>query len=93
MKSLQNNTLKTNWPRVAILPKNDYFCSKFTKKMSDETQLTERNDKGMTLRPYTKEEIDAMIEESERDFEAGRVYTTEEVIDYCKKELAKLKKP
>lgn len=44
------------------------------------------------LKPYTMEEIDAMIEESERDFEAGRVYTTEEVLDYCKKRLAQLKK-
>lgn len=81
MKNLQNNTLKTNWPIVAVSPKKPYLCSKSLKEMSDD------------LKPYTIEEIYAMVEEGERDFEAGRVYTTEEVIDYCKKELAKLKKP
>ena len=45
------------------------------------------------VKPYTMEEIYAMVEGGERDFEAGRVFTTEEVIDYCKKELAKLEKP
>lgn len=72
MKSLQNNTLKTNWPKGAILTKNVYFCSKIN-EMSEE------------LKPYTMEEIDAMLDESERDFEAGRVYTTEEVIKMCMK--------
>ena len=31
------------------------------------------------LRPYTMEEIDARLDESERDIEEGRYYTTEEV--------------
>lgn len=90
MKILQNNTLKTNWPMVAALTKEEYLCSKTTKEMSDETAF---EDEEMTLKPYTMEEIYAMVEEGERDFEAGRVFTTEEVIDYCKKELAKLEKP
>ena len=83
MKSFQNNTLKTNWPRVATLPKNAYLCTKTIREMSDENLLNEPHDEEMTLKPYTLEEIDAMIEESERDFEAGRVYTTEEVIKMC----------
>ena len=29
--------------------------------------------------PYTMEEIDARLDESERDIEEGRYYTTEEV--------------
>ena len=29
------------------------------------------------------EEIDAMLEESERDFEEGRCYSTEEAIQMC----------
>ena len=35
--------------------------------------------------PYTMEEIDAMLEESERDFEAGRCYSTEQVLQMCRK--------
>ena len=80
MKSLQNIILKNNWPTVARLTKDAYLCSKSTKEMCDET-LSE--DEEMTLKPYAMEEIDAMIEESECDFEAGRVYTTEEVIKMC----------
>lgn len=83
MKSLQNNTLKTNWPTGATLTKDAYLCSKTINEMSDETLLNEPHDEEMTLKPYTMEEIDAMIEESERDFEAGMVYTTEEVIKMC----------
>lgn len=88
MKSLQNNNLKIDRPLVATLTKDAYLCPKI-KEMSDETQFEDK----MTLEPYTMEEINAMVEEGERDFEAGRVFTTEEVIDYCKTELAKLEKP
>ena len=35
-------------------------------------------------RPYTMEEIDAMLEESELDFEAGRCYSTEQVLQTCR---------
>ena len=35
------------------------------------------------MKPYTMNEIDAMLEESERDFEARRCYTTEEVLKMC----------
>ena len=40
--------------------------------------------------PYTMQEIDAMLEESERDFEAGRCYSTEEVLKMCEESLLKL---
>ena len=90
MKILQNNNLKTNWPMVATLPKDAYLCLENSKGMDKETLF---DDEEKMLKPYTMEDIYAMVEEGERDFEAGRVFTTEEVIDYCKKELAKLEKP
>ena len=37
-----------------------------------------------TNQPYTMAEIDAMLEESERDFEAGRCYSTEQVLKMCR---------
>lgn len=64
-----------------------------SKEMDEETIMTEPHDPEMKLTPYTMEEIYAMVEEGERDFEAGRVFTTEKVINYCKTELAKLEKP
>ena len=83
MKSLQNNTLKVDWPMVATFTKDKYLCPKATKEMSEERLPTEPETEEMMLKPYTMEEIDAMLEESERDFEAGRVYTSEEVIKMC----------
>ena len=59
MKHLQNSTLKTNWPTVATLTKDTYLCSKTFKEMSDE------------LKPYTIAEINAMIDEAERESAAG----------------------
>ena len=92
MKIPQNNNLNNDWPMVATLEEDAYFCPNFTKEMSEESLLTGIVDEETALKPYTMEKINAMIEESERDFEAGRVYTTEEVLDYCKKGLAQLKK-
>ncbi|MCR5659901.1 MAG: hypothetical protein K6G25_11335 [Bacteroidales bacterium] len=43
------------------------------------------------LQPYTMEEIDAMLEESERDFEAGRCYSTDEVLKMCEESLLQMK--
>ena len=39
--------------------------------------------------PYTMAEIDAMLEESERDFEAGRCYSNEQVLQMCRKTQSK----
>ena len=39
--------------------------------------------------PYTMAEIDAMLEESERDFEEGRCYSTEQVLQKCKETQSK----
>lgn len=91
MKSLQNNTLKNDWPMVAPTTKNVYLCPKIMEKMNEETIFTEPDNE--ELKPYTMEEIYAMVEEGERDIREGRVFTTEEVIDYCKKGLAELEKP
>ena len=41
------------------------------------------------VQPYTMAEIDAMLEESERDFEAGRCYSTEQVLQMCKEAQSK----
>lgn len=67
MKNLQNSTLKTNWPMVAISPKKPYLCSKSLKEMSEE------------LKPYSIEEINAMIDEAERESAAGLGQDSEEM--------------
>ncbi|MDO5314587.1 MAG: hypothetical protein Q4F82_00585 [bacterium] len=36
------------------------------------------------VQPYTMAEIDAMLEESERDFDAGRCYSNEQVLQMCR---------
>ena len=36
------------------------------------------------VQPYTMAEIDDMLEESKRDFEAGRCYSTEQVLQMCR---------
>lgn len=41
------------------------------------------------VQPYTMAEIDAILEESERDFEAGRCYSTEQVLQMCKEAQSK----
>ena len=41
------------------------------------------------VQPYSMAEIDAMLEESERDFEAGRCYSTEQVLQMCKEAQSK----
>ena len=33
------------------------------------------------------EELDAMLEESERDFEAGRCYSTDQVLHMCREAI------
>lgn len=41
------------------------------------------------VQPYTMAEIDAMLEESERDFDAGRCYSTEQVLQMCREAQSK----
>ena len=48
-------------------------------------------DEDYPLTPYTMEEIKAMIDEAELDFEAGRYYTTEEVFREIEEEINKLR--
>lgn len=40
------------------------------------------------LKPFTMEEIDAMLDEAERDFEAGEYLTHEEVFHHHKETVA-----
>jgi hypothetical protein len=91
MKSLQNNILRNDWPMVAPTTKNVYLCPEIIEEMNEETFVTEPDNE--ELKPYTMEEIYAMVKEGERDIREGRVFSTEEVIEYCKKELAELTKP
>lgn len=44
------------------------------------------------VQPYTMAEIDAMLEESERDFDAGRCYSTEQVLQMCREAQSKKQK-
>ena len=41
------------------------------------------------VQPYTMAEIDAMLEESESDFEEGRGYSTEQVLQMCREAQSK----
>ena len=52
--------------------------------------LIEQAEKSEEIKPYTMEEINAMIEESERDFEAGRCYSTEEVLQMSEAEISQM---
>lgn len=59
----------------------DYLCGTLTKEdmawLSTELALESMDDENPT--PYTMDEINAMIDEGEEDFKAGRYYTSEEV--------------
>lgn len=43
-----------------------------------------------TVKPYTMEEIESMLSAAESDFDAGRCYSTKEVIDIVKKNQSQL---
>ena len=57
----------------------------FTLSLSEQEKVIERMQANVrrlnreAVTTYTKEEIDARLDESERDIEEGRYYTTEEV--------------
>lgn len=48
------------------------------------TELAER-EKKPELKPYTTEEVTAMVNESEEDYKAGRFITTDELVEEIKK--------
>lgn len=48
------------------------------------TELAER-EKKPELKPYTTEEVTAMVKESEEDYKAGRFITTDELVEEIKK--------
>ena len=48
----------------------------------------ETEDEEYPLKPYTLEEINAMIDQSEADIAAGRVYDFDEAMDELEKEFA-----
>lgn len=74
MKNIQINTLRNDWPIVAPITKNVYLCPKIIKEMNEETLLNKPDNE--ELRPYTMEEINAMLEESEL-----KPYTKEELLE------------
>lgn len=55
--------------------------------MSDEHLLTE-NDEGIILKPYSMEEINAMIDEAERESAAGLGQDSEEMFRELEEELS-----
>lgn len=85
MKSLQNNTLKINWPTVATLTKDAYLCLEIAKEMDKETLF---DDEEMTLQPYTMDEINAMIDEAERESAAGFGQDSEEMFRELEEEFS-----
>ena len=76
MRNSQDSTLKTNWPMVAISPQKPYLCSKSLKEMSEE------------LKPYSIEEINAMLDEAERESAAGLGQDSEEMFRELEEELS-----
>lgn len=64
---------------------NAYLCGMKEKKEIEFDAIIDELIKGQ-LPPYTMEEINAMIDEAEQDFEAGRFYTTEEVFQEIEEE-------
>lgn len=80
MTYLQNTALI--WPQMG---KNAYLRS-----MNEKKEINQM-DEACPLTPYTMEEINAMIDEAERDFEAGRFYTSEEVFQELEEEFDKLR--
>ena len=63
------------WRQILALPASDrhWLASKLYDYEEEEKEKEEH------LTPYTMEEINAWIDESEADEEAGRTYTTAEV--------------
>ena len=76
MKSLQNNTSRNDWPMVAPTAKNVYLCPKIIEMMNEDLLQTETDHED--LKPYTMEEIDAMLEEEEAML---KPYTREELLE------------
>lgn len=62
----------------------------YLRGMNDKKDIN-RLDEDDSLTPYTMEEINAMINEAEQDFEDGRFYTTEEVFQEVEEEIKKLR--
>lgn len=88
MKNLQNNTLRNDWPMVAVTNKNVYLCPKKNKKMNDEALPNENKEE---LRPYTMEEINAMIDQAEQEFASGLGQDSEDIFRELEEEGKMLK--
>ena len=54
----------------------------------DKAKKQEVEDEDYSLKPYTTEEIHAMIDQSERDIAEGRVYDFDDAMDELEKEFA-----
>lgn len=76
-----------------VMPEVGYFSYLRSMKDRKEIAFDAMIDELMKeqLPPYTMEEINAMIDEAERDFAAGRYYTTEEVLKEIEEEINKLR--
>ncbi|MCQ2253692.1 MAG: hypothetical protein MJZ61_09595 [Bacteroidales bacterium] len=67
----QNISMEEIWMLIQRLPQEEKKVLRI--RLSEEEYAKE------SLAPYTMEEIEARLEEAERDFAEGRVYTSEEV--------------
>ena len=92
MKNLQHHPAKNDWPMVVTTLNNAYLCPKTIIEMSDESYLTESK-KDMVLKPYTMEEINAIIDMAERDSAAGLGQDSEEMFRELEEELRLKKEP
>ncbi|MBR5633646.1 MAG: hypothetical protein IKW78_00470 [Prevotella sp.] len=51
-------------------------------------EYARKEEEAPVLKPFTMEEIDAMLDEAERDFEAGEYLTHDEVFHHHKETVA-----
>lgn len=85
MKNLQNNILRNEWPKVAATTKNVYLCPKIIQEMNKEALLNENEE----LQPYTMEEINAMIDQAERESAAGLGQDSEDMFRELEEEFVR----
>ena len=69
----------------ALTPSNQRWLAEHLMEHAD-------MEEGETLKPYTIEELRAMIEASEADIEAGRTYSHEEVMREWDEEIARMER-
>ena len=88
MRSIQRNTVKNDWPMMTGALNNVYLCPIIIKGMNEDTPFIESEE--LMLKPYTMEEINAMIDESERESAAGLGQNSEDMFIELADEFASI---